>query len=516
MNEGEEGAISKADSMDENQPRVFISYSHDSEEHGYWVLKMAERLVSCGIDVKLDQWDLGPGDDVVKYMCQSVSEVDRVLMICTAAYVRKADDGKGGVGYEAMVVDSELVRDQGTNKFIPVIRQQPVQPTVPKSVGTRLYVNLSHGPDFENQFEKLVREIHQTPMARKPTLGKNPYTAISSIVSITGSATSAQVGAVNVQIEDAESVYLRGVEVAKSGDFSTWRELVRKVKQPLSMRLNAWRKQYDGAISMEISALPALVLGATTIYSPLMALALAGVESGQPKFNNQIAILDELPRPKEWNRSGLVVVGDLPDALVFTYQALHGATCLEIGELSLAIALSRARIIPDNRYDGVIVHNDNEFIARPQSFNHSSNMAWQFLVSLAENWHWLNRIFGSAEDYRSSLTAYYMALNVQELATLIAGGRSLELDRADWRPTIPVEWMMMPSETGQSAYRKFTQTKSQVVNIWRSVGVSDRTMATAWIKWMEHSQQWISQLSRFHRSGRSPHATLFEDLRPED
>jgi hypothetical protein len=32
-------------------------------------------------------------------MEQSVGWADRVLMICTETYVRKADEGKGGVGY---------------------------------------------------------------------------------------------------------------------------------------------------------------------------------------------------------------------------------------------------------------------------------------------------------------------------------------------------------------------------------------------------------------------------------
>ena len=70
-----------------------------------------------GIDVILDQWEIEPGDDVPKFMERAVNEADRVLMVCTESYVRKADDGKGGVGYEAMIVTGELVRDLGSSKF---------------------------------------------------------------------------------------------------------------------------------------------------------------------------------------------------------------------------------------------------------------------------------------------------------------------------------------------------------------------------------------------------------------
>lgn len=38
-------------------PEVFISYSHDNDEHKEWVLQLATRLRSNGIDVILDRWN---------------------------------------------------------------------------------------------------------------------------------------------------------------------------------------------------------------------------------------------------------------------------------------------------------------------------------------------------------------------------------------------------------------------------------------------------------------------------
>ncbi|MGV3774927.1 MAG: toll/interleukin-1 receptor domain-containing protein [Verrucomicrobiales bacterium] len=64
-------------------PMVFISYSHDTKEHKAWVAAFAQRLVLNGVEVLFDQWDLGPGDDVPKFMEKAVSQADRVLMICT-------------------------------------------------------------------------------------------------------------------------------------------------------------------------------------------------------------------------------------------------------------------------------------------------------------------------------------------------------------------------------------------------------------------------------------------------
>jgi len=45
-------------------PKVFISYSHDSEEHKAWVADLARFLISNGIDVVIDAWNLRRGEDI--------------------------------------------------------------------------------------------------------------------------------------------------------------------------------------------------------------------------------------------------------------------------------------------------------------------------------------------------------------------------------------------------------------------------------------------------------------------
>jgi hypothetical protein len=45
-------------------PKVFISYSHDSQEHKKWGLDLATRLRNNGVDAIIDQWELRAGDDL--------------------------------------------------------------------------------------------------------------------------------------------------------------------------------------------------------------------------------------------------------------------------------------------------------------------------------------------------------------------------------------------------------------------------------------------------------------------
>jgi len=42
-------------------------------------------------------------------------------------------------------------------------------------MGTRFHVNLSEGQKFDEEFEELLRELHNEPALKKPPLGKNPF-----------------------------------------------------------------------------------------------------------------------------------------------------------------------------------------------------------------------------------------------------------------------------------------------------------------------------------------------------
>jgi len=156
-------------------PKVFISYSHDSEAHKRWVIHLATKLRENGIDASLDQWDLKPGKDLIKFMEEGINSSDRVLVICTDNYVKKANGGVGGVGYEKMILTGELAQNLGTDKFIPLVRSKGGSPSIPKFLGTRLYIDFSDESIFEEQFLFLLRELHKEPLLKKPNLGLNPF-----------------------------------------------------------------------------------------------------------------------------------------------------------------------------------------------------------------------------------------------------------------------------------------------------------------------------------------------------
>jgi hypothetical protein len=156
-------------------PKVLISYSHDSKEHKSWVGKLATDLRGNGVDVVLDQWDLALGQDIALFMQRGVASSDRVIMVCSEQYVKKADAGSGGVGYERLIITSEVVENIDTKKFIPVIRGNTSSPKVPRFMGPRLYIDFTNNDDYLPKLEELLREIHNSPATAKPALGSNPF-----------------------------------------------------------------------------------------------------------------------------------------------------------------------------------------------------------------------------------------------------------------------------------------------------------------------------------------------------
>jgi len=160
-------------------PKVFISYSHDSQEHKEWILKFATRLRNAGIDAIIDQWELKPGDDLPHFMETNLSSSDYVLMVCTDKYVEKSNAGSGGVGYEKMIITSSLLQSIDSNKIIPIIRQNGTY-NVPTFLKSKLFINFSKNDDVEFSYDELSRAIHKSPLYVKPEVGNNPFKPVEN------------------------------------------------------------------------------------------------------------------------------------------------------------------------------------------------------------------------------------------------------------------------------------------------------------------------------------------------
>jgi hypothetical protein len=252
--------------------------------------------------------------------------------------------------------------------------------------------------------------------------------------------------------------------------------------------------------------------GAKT-YAPLMAVTLAGVESGRAEFINQISIIDEILHPRGWNWNGALIIVNLPDAVAYIYQAVHGAMCLETNQLALALRLARAKIEKVPIQEAMPLYQISDIIGWPDSFNHTATVAWRFLETLPERWPWLNEIFGDGDEYRASLFAYYLALNVMELVEVVASGNESLIDDQGLQLEIPACFLAMDDQTKRKGYRLILSNPDAVKGIWRDRGIDDSVIDRLWSKWIGHVAKWLNKVYDYRFFGKITHKNLVADLK---
>ena len=158
--------------------KTFISYCWTSPEHETWVLNLAEELVSAGVDVILDKWELKEGHDLIGFMERMVTDesVKKVIMICDKLYAEKADGRSGGVGTETQIISQKVYKNQNQDKFVALIveKDQDGKPYLPTYYNSRKYIDLSSDSDYSKNYETLLRWIYNRPLHVKPEIGKMP------------------------------------------------------------------------------------------------------------------------------------------------------------------------------------------------------------------------------------------------------------------------------------------------------------------------------------------------------
>ena len=155
--------------------KIFISYAWGSKEHQEWVVNLGTRLMDNTVDVILDQWSLGLGNDVPDFMEKTVKDdsISKVLIICDKNYTEKADGRKGGVGTETQIITAKVYGQVNQNKFIPLVvqRNDDGTPYLPVYLSSLKYIDFSKEEFYEDSYEELLRDILNKPTRPKPKLG---------------------------------------------------------------------------------------------------------------------------------------------------------------------------------------------------------------------------------------------------------------------------------------------------------------------------------------------------------
>ena len=159
-------------------PRVFLSYSHDSDEHADRVLALADALCDRGIDVILDRYvHPAPAEGWPRWMDRNLDEAKFVLMVCTETYRRRVmgleEPGKGlGVRWEGNLISNRIYHDKPSgSRFIPILLPGSEPAHIPNPVQGHAYYRIATFDLTDPGFEALYRHLTDQPATPRPDLG---------------------------------------------------------------------------------------------------------------------------------------------------------------------------------------------------------------------------------------------------------------------------------------------------------------------------------------------------------
>jgi hypothetical protein len=163
--------VMRRDAMGGVNPKAFVSYSWDDDNHKKWVAQLATRLRSDTVEVILDQWHAVPGDQLPEFMERQIRENDYVLIICTPNYKQKSDNRSGGVGYEGDIMTGEIFSKGNHRKFIPILARGTWEDAAPSWLKGKYFIDLSADHLFEQGYNDLLTTVRGT-RPKAPPLGK--------------------------------------------------------------------------------------------------------------------------------------------------------------------------------------------------------------------------------------------------------------------------------------------------------------------------------------------------------
>ena len=156
--------------------KIFVSYSHDSEEHKKWVLTLSNTLRQHGMDCWIDQYVTFVEEGWMLWMQQQIETADFVLLICTQKYLerfQKRSSGAGkGVAWEGAILTQTFYDQFSTNKrFISILPDNGEVKHIPIVLRAYPYFFVPSG------YEALLRHLTEQPQTSLPPIGDTPNLA---------------------------------------------------------------------------------------------------------------------------------------------------------------------------------------------------------------------------------------------------------------------------------------------------------------------------------------------------
>jgi tetratricopeptide (TPR) repeat protein len=175
------GPAAGTSQVEQAEVRVFISYAQDDQAHeervrGLWLFLRAQ-----GIDARLDLPAAEQRQDWAQWMTQQIRDADRVLVIASPEYKRRAEGdalpGEGrGVQWESRLIREVFYADQqaGLGRVLPVVLPGYSAGDIPLWLGPTSATRYEVSDYTIAGAESLLRLLTGQPGEIEPALGQIP------------------------------------------------------------------------------------------------------------------------------------------------------------------------------------------------------------------------------------------------------------------------------------------------------------------------------------------------------
>ena len=296
---------------------------------------------------------------------------------------------------------------------------------------------------------------------------------------------------VPAQAECTNRVYSEAIGLVSTNNFLGWRQLSKQV----------WLNARESLVQLGQNTLlpePRLentedfVDKAVESISPLMSLALAGVESRSELFKDQKSVFDELLSVSDPDLSPFLTWERLRHTLGYVDHSLHGALCLDTGQIDLALDLARVKVDLYRARDFREVWEEIPLVGwSPLIGENDCTEGWKYIASAYERWAWLSPVFADDLKYRTSLVAYYLSLHIHELAKAIVLRRRGE-SRTNFAGNlfVPPTFLSEGREINERAISLLSRCPA-VTELWSSLDVTRAEMEDSWDNWLRECEKWL-------------------------
>ena len=156
----------RSDNM-EKTIRTFVSYSWDGEEHRDWIYQLVTKLREIyGIDAVFD--GILQKNNLNRMMVEQTDQADKIIIVITDKYAKKAEEFNGGVGTETQLFLNYIIPKP---EKLVVIKKGNVD--IPLAFQGFEYIDFTNGIT-ESNMEKLVLKLKRETEYKVVPVTKTP------------------------------------------------------------------------------------------------------------------------------------------------------------------------------------------------------------------------------------------------------------------------------------------------------------------------------------------------------